>query len=160
MWSLDQQALKTTKLVIITVASTFISLFFVLSYLYHSSGSDALGLLTFDFTFYNTYTLKEPVSDNNNNETHEELPAADDYEYDVELVIATLKQQNTSWYSTYFPGWKSNIYIVDEAAAPLTVPQNKGNEAMVYLTYASRLRLSPYLSACGSETSLISEIGI
>ncbi|PCG96539.1 Protein of unknown function DUF3431 [Penicillium occitanis (nom. inval.)] len=135
MWSLDQQALKTTKLVIITVASTFISLFFVLSYLYHSSGSDALGLLTFDFTFYNTYTLKEPVSDNNNNETHEELPAADDYEYDVELVIATLKQQNTSWYSTYFPGWKSNIYIVDEAAAPLTVPQNKGNEAMVYLTY-------------------------
>lgn len=151
MWSLDQRALRTTKLVIITLASTFIALFFVLFYLYHASNSDALGLLTFDFTFSNRPTLEEPVSDNNNNETHEELPEADDYEYDVELVVASLKQQNTSWYSTYFPDWKSNSYIVDEAAAPLTVPQNKGNEAMVYLTYASNLRLSPYLSACGSE---------
>ncbi|KUL84879.1 hypothetical protein ZTR_08227 [Talaromyces verruculosus] len=136
MWSLDQQALKTTKFVIITVASTFISLFFALFYLHHASRSDTLSLLTFDFTFHTIPTLEEPVSDNNNNnETHEELPAVDNYEYDVELVVASLKQQNASWYSTYFPDWKSNTYIVDEAAAPLTVPQNKGNEAMVYLTY-------------------------
>jgi hypothetical protein len=103
--------------------------------------------------------LEEPVSDNNNIGTHEKVPVVDDYEYDVELVVASLRRQNTSWYWTYFPDWKSNIYIVDEAAAPLTVPQNKGNEAMVYLTYALNLRYHLiHLSVVGS--SLISELGI
>lgn len=143
MYSLDQRALKTTKFVIITLASTFISLFFVLFYLHHASTSDAFGLLTFDFTFSNNPALEEPVSDNSNIETHGELPEVDNYEYDVELVVASLSRQNTSWYLKYFPDWKSNIYIVDEAAAPLTVPQNKGNEAMVYLTYASNLGVTP-----------------
>lgn len=149
MYSLDQRALKTTKFVITTLASTFISLFFVLFYLHHASKSDVSSLLTFDFTFSNRPTLEEPVSDKNISETHEELPALDNYEYDVELVVASLKQQNTSWYLTYFPDWKSNIYVVDEAAATLTVPQNKGNEAMVYLTYVLNLQLSPCLSAFG-----------
>ncbi|EEA22338.1 hypothetical protein TMatcc_008222 [Talaromyces marneffei ATCC 18224] len=132
MWSIDHRPLKTTKLVIVTLASTFISLFFVLFYLHHAGNSDALSLLTFDFTFSNRPTLEELASDNNNIENHEELP---DYEYDVELVVASLKQQHTSWYSTYFPDWKSNIYVVDDPGASLTVPLNKGNEAMVYLTY-------------------------
>lgn len=136
MYCLDQRALKTTKLVITTLSSTFILLFFVVFYLHHASASNAFGLLTFDFTFSNKPALEEPVSDNNNNETHEEVSEVDNYEYDVELVVASLKQQSTSWYLKYFPDWKSNIYIVDEAASPLTVPRNKGNEAMVYLTYA------------------------
>lgn len=53
---------------------------------------------------------------------------------DVELVVSSLKTENASWYQGYFPRWKSNIYIVDDPAAPLTVPKNKGHEAMVYLT--------------------------
>lgn len=139
MWSVEKRALKTTKLLIITVASTLFSLFFILFYLHLASKSYDIGLLTFDFPFLNRPTLEELVSDNENFEAHQETPPVVEYEYDIELVVASLKQQNTSWYLTYFPDWKSNIYIVDEATAPLTVPQNKGNEAMVYLTYENNL---------------------
>lgn len=52
----------------------------------------------------------------------------------VEFVVASLKGDDTSWFKQYIPRWKANIYIVDDASAPLTVPKNKGREAMVYLT--------------------------
>lgn len=54
---------------------------------------------------------------------------------DVDLVIASLTSENTSWYHESFPQWQKKIYIVDNPGAPLTVPKNKGREAMVYLTY-------------------------
>lgn len=52
----------------------------------------------------------------------------------VEFVVASMKQDDTSWFKKYIPRWKANVYIVDDPKAALTVPQNKGREAMVYLT--------------------------
>lgn len=52
----------------------------------------------------------------------------------VEFVVASMKRDDTSWFKKYIPRWKANIYIVDDSRASLTVPQNKGREAMVYLT--------------------------
>jgi hypothetical protein len=53
---------------------------------------------------------------------------------DVELVIASTRNSNVSWVYNHFPGWKKSVYVVDDASAELTVMENKGNEAMVYLT--------------------------
>ena len=52
----------------------------------------------------------------------------------VEFVVASLKGDDTSWFAQFIPQWKANIYVVDDHTAPLTVPENKGHEAMVYLT--------------------------
>ncbi|KAL2006898.1 hypothetical protein VTN00DRAFT_9566 [Thermoascus crustaceus] len=54
---------------------------------------------------------------------------------DVELVVASMKHENTAWLLEYFPTWRSSIYVVDDPEAALTVPMNKGRESMVYLTY-------------------------
>jgi len=56
-------------------------------------------------------------------------------DHEVELVVASIKSEDTSWFHTYLPDWHKNIYVADDAMAPLTVPKNKGREAMVYLTY-------------------------
>ncbi|KAF4980756.1 hypothetical protein FZEAL_3311 [Fusarium zealandicum] len=54
---------------------------------------------------------------------------------DVEMVVASMKHENVSWLHEYLPEWKKNIYVVDDNRAKLTVPTNKGREAMVFLTY-------------------------
>ena len=51
------------------------------------------------------------------------------------MVVASMKHENITWLDDYLHGWKKNIYVVDDAHAPLTVPVNKGREAMVFLTY-------------------------
>lgn len=51
------------------------------------------------------------------------------------VVVASQASENATWLSQYFPLWEKNIYKVDDANAPLTVPKNKGRESMVYLTY-------------------------
>jgi hypothetical protein len=61
-------------------------------------------------------------------------------EDDVELVVASMKRENTAWLSKNLLGWKKNIYMVDDPDAPLTVPVNKGREAMVFLTYVMPLQ--------------------
>lgn len=53
-----------------------------------------------------------------------------------ELVVAAMSRDNTSWLHEYLPDWGRKVYVVDDPDAPLTVPSNKGREAMVYLTYA------------------------
>ncbi|KAK4106344.1 hypothetical protein N658DRAFT_490960, partial [Parathielavia hyrcaniae] len=53
----------------------------------------------------------------------------------VEVVVASLSTENTSWVHAYLPGWFRSIYVVDDPSAKLTAPQNKGREAMVYLTH-------------------------
>jgi len=54
-----------------------------------------------------------------------------------ELVLAAMHDSNVTWAEEL--SWPVNIYRVDmspsEADLDLTVPVNKGNEAMVYLTY-------------------------
>lgn len=57
-----------------------------------------------------------------------------DSSHNVELVVASMKRQNTSWLVEFFPHWRKSIYIVDDQTAPLTVPTNKGRESMAYLT--------------------------
>ncbi len=53
----------------------------------------------------------------------------------VEVVVASLKSENTSWVQQHLPSWFHSIYIVDDPSAKLTVPRNKGREAMVYLSH-------------------------
>lgn len=55
-----------------------------------------------------------------------------------ELVFAAMRDSNMSWVKETMPQWPANIYRADAAPgeAELTVPANRGNEAMVYLTYA------------------------
>lgn len=56
-------------------------------------------------------------------------------ELQKELVVASMKGDNTSWLEENFAGWWKNLYVVDDRAAELTVVRNKGREGMVYLTY-------------------------
>lgn len=51
------------------------------------------------------------------------------------LVVARLKKADTSWIDKELPDVPTAIYVVDDPSAELTVPKNKGHEAMVYLTY-------------------------
>lgn len=66
-------------------------------------------------------------------ESHKIVKQKQDHE--LELVVASVKAENTSWFHTYLPDWHKNIYVADDPSAPLTVPLNKGHESMVYLTY-------------------------
>ena len=53
-----------------------------------------------------------------------------------ELVFAAMEASNMSWVEEHLPDWRTNIYRADaKGQDALTVPINKGNEAMVYLTY-------------------------
>ncbi|KAF2477122.1 uncharacterized protein BDR25DRAFT_309419 [Lindgomyces ingoldianus] len=52
-----------------------------------------------------------------------------------ELVVASLSGDDTSWLDEFFGSWRKNIYVVNNVSAPLTVPVNKGREAMPFLTY-------------------------
>src|SRR3569833_1925652 len=51
------------------------------------------------------------------------------------LVVASLKRENTQWIQRHFPYLNAFVYVVDDPHAHLATPKNKGNEAMVYLTY-------------------------
>lgn len=57
---------------------------------------------------------------------------------DVEMVVASMSSENTTWLDQYLLDWKKNIYVVDDETARFTVPINKGREAMVFLTYDTR----------------------
>lgn len=61
----------------------------------------------------------------------------DDIPADKELVLAAMQASNMSWVEEHLSHWKVNIYRADakHEDGGLTVPVNKGNEAMVYLTY-------------------------
>ena len=51
-----------------------------------------------------------------------------------DMVVASMKKDNTAWLFEEFPDWHKSIYVVDDPNADLTVQQNKGRESMVYLT--------------------------
>ena len=82
-------------------------------------------LITRDFAF------SDISASSQNNNASEGRP----YRGDVELVVASLEAEDSSWISSYLPDWYAHIYVVDDPGAPLTVPKNKGREAMVYLTH-------------------------
>ena len=49
--------------------------------------------------------------------------------------MGRMKDEDVSWVQRELPGLPTALYTVDDPSAPLTVPRNKGREAMVYLTY-------------------------
>src|ERR1700761_1852405 len=54
------------------------------------------------------------------------------------LVIPRLAEEDTEWVTQFLGGdplLTLAIYTVDDPNAELTVPENKGHEVMVYLTY-------------------------
>ena len=53
----------------------------------------------------------------------------------IELVVASTKHENTTWVHQHLPEWSRKVYVVDDPQNALTVPVNKGREAMVFLTY-------------------------
>jgi hypothetical protein len=55
--------------------------------------------------------------------------------YTRTVVVGKRTLDDTDWIDEEVTGFDKAIYIVDNSTAPLTVPVNKGNEAMVYLTY-------------------------
>lgn len=56
--------------------------------------------------------------------------------YSRHIVVAKMRYENASWLETNnFKHTIPKIYVPDDPEAPLHVPQNKGHEVMVYLTY-------------------------
>ncbi|KKA23614.1 hypothetical protein T310_2360 [Rasamsonia emersonii CBS 393.64] len=58
--------------------------------------------------------------------------------YTRTLVVAKLQDDDTSWVDRLVhedPHLHGAVYTVDNSSAELTVPMNKGHEAMAYLTY-------------------------
>lgn len=86
-----------------------------------------LGLFLFALLYHSTYSRK--LVDTSREDNNPPMLS------DVELVVASMKHENTSWVGKYFPSWRKSIYTVDDPTAPLTVPKNKGRETMAYLTY-------------------------
>ncbi|KAF7166626.1 hypothetical protein CNMCM6106_002369 [Aspergillus hiratsukae] len=65
-------------------------------------------------------------------------PQPPDKPFTRTVVIAKLEEEDASWVDTLVqtdPHLTSAVYTVDNSNATLTVPQNKGHEVMVYLTY-------------------------
>lgn len=54
-----------------------------------------------------------------------------------ELVVASMAKDDVRWLEEFFGDWKRNVYVVDDESASLTVPRNKGREAMPFLTYVN-----------------------
>ncbi|KAI9654841.1 MAG: hypothetical protein M1829_000737 [Trizodia sp. TS-e1964] len=55
--------------------------------------------------------------------------------YSRTLVIARMSSSNVDWIAESLPHMHAKIYAADDPNAVLHPPQNKGHEAMVYLTY-------------------------
>lgn len=55
----------------------------------------------------------------------------------ITLVVSSTSSEHTEWIASHFPNITSAIYVVDstEPHSSFRTPMNKGNEAMVYLTY-------------------------
>lgn len=68
---------------------------------------------------------------------HEDDPNEPVPPNETELVFAAMQDSNMSWVEANVSEWPVNIYRgnVRPGEGVLTVPVNKGNEAMVYLTY-------------------------
>jgi hypothetical protein len=57
------------------------------------------------------------------------------------FVVASMQRDDVAWIHEHLPDWELNRYVVDDQSAKLTVPKNKGREAMVYLTFVQKLPL-------------------
>ncbi|KAI1322163.1 hypothetical protein F5Y16DRAFT_387323 [Xylariaceae sp. FL0255] len=88
-------------------------------------------------------------SEDNTNNNFESSSGLSDFlsysesDLELDLVVASTTEENTTWFEAHLPNWHKSMYVVDKFTLPftsistghLTVPKNKGREAMVYLTY-------------------------
>ena len=102
------------------------------------------GFALFLFYFFYLYNHKSEIR--NLGVDHESKKTDQTITLEKELVVASLVGDDISWLDEPFSDWKTNIYVVNDPNASLTVPKNKGREAMAYLTYA-RYRLFVYPSS-------------
>lgn len=91
--------------------------------------SAVLLLLSYQLILHHEYTNIEDYT------IYEDDPREPVPPNEKELVFAAMRESNMSWARENVRGWPVNIYRVDGGDDGLTVPVNKGNEAMVYLTY-------------------------
>lgn len=63
------------------------------------------------------------------------------------FVVASLEKEDISWLHQYLPEWDISRYVADDPSANLTVPKNKGQEAMTYLTWGFSALFTCILSA-------------
>lgn len=66
--------------------------------------------------------------------------------YTKAFVVASIQKDDTSWIREHLPDWAVFRYIVDNASSDLTVPKNKGREAMVYLTSVTHSSTGSHLT--------------
>jgi hypothetical protein len=57
------------------------------------------------------------------------------HNYTQIIVVPKMKAEDISWLEQELPDTPKAVYVVDDRRAPLHPPKNKGNEAMVYLSY-------------------------
>jgi len=50
------------------------------------------------------------------------------------VVVAKSEDEDARWLYEHFPQWEKYVYEIDNPAAELKVPKNKGRESMAYLT--------------------------
>lgn len=55
--------------------------------------------------------------------------------YKKTLVVPQAGEEDTNWVAEELPDWQLAVYSVDNPAAPLHPPRNKGHEVIVYLSY-------------------------
>ncbi|KAL2164330.1 hypothetical protein VTH06DRAFT_3546 [Thermothelomyces fergusii] len=47
---------------------------------------------------------------------------------------SSVSAEDTTWVHRFLPGRARSVYVADDPSAKLTVPENKGREAMAYLS--------------------------
>jgi hypothetical protein len=57
------------------------------------------------------------------------------HNYTRMVVVPKMKAEDTAWLDEELPDTSKAVYVVDDSKAALHPPKNKGNEAMVYLSY-------------------------
>lgn len=62
-------------------------------------------------------------------------PKSPGQNYSRVLVVPRIQKENITWMDQELPDIEKVVYVADDPHAPLHPPENKGHEAMVYLTY-------------------------
>ncbi|KAK8039443.1 hypothetical protein PG993_007854 [Apiospora rasikravindrae] len=105
--------------------------FLILLYHHHAAGFDsqAIAIRPAGDTAGSRGIAEPPAKNPEEHPLHHPPPS-------VDIVAASLQTDNTAWFHRHLPlSWRKHIYTVDDSRASLTVPKNKGREAMVYLTH-------------------------
>ncbi|KAF2770865.1 hypothetical protein EJ03DRAFT_269909 [Teratosphaeria nubilosa] len=56
-------------------------------------------------------------------------------DYRKALIVASIQTDNMTWLDIHLLGMEHYVYVNDDPDAEYTVPMNKGNEVMTYLTF-------------------------